>query len=338
MKLQDLEKYRNDKGFIDFDKVLELYKFGDIQGFSEGLLETRGSAEKFKHWYELEDCDILARSTMFVGDIATYTEYAELITEELAKQVGIPCAHYDLIKVNGINGNISVNIIEDENKQSLTALSQNQASLDVMRGSTIDEVFEKIRYFSITQGVKKEGIKRINNDLVKRIIFDIYTMQTDRHLGNISLLYDGDELILSPLYDNECSLMLDKTQQEINEILQSSNKEKDIEIYASLQEGCINLCDEDKTQGCTGWEDVLYFLCDEPGVSREFAKECSKKLNIEKAIQSVEARIKAEIPKEAKEFAILGFNTRKRAIETSLMIDFDNGMGDFDSHDDEYPI
>ena len=313
MKLQDLEKFRDNEGFIDFDKILKLYEKGLIDGFQEGLPETRGSAEKFKHWFELEDCDILARSTMFTDEIATYTEYAELITEELAKQVEIPCAHYDLIKVNGINGNLSVNIIEDEDRQSLTALSQNQASLEVMKGSTIDEVIEKINYFSVTQGIERDSIKSINRELIKRVIFDIYTMQTDRHLGNISLLYDGDELKLSPLYDNECSLMLDKTKSDIDDILKSEDKDKKIKIYASLQEGCINLDDEDRTIDSAGWEDMLYFLCDEPGYARDFAKECSTKLNIDKAIENVEKRIGAEIPKQAKEFATLGFNQRKES-------------------------
>ena len=338
MKLKDLEKFRDSEGYIDFDKVLELYKNGKIGGFNKGLPETRGSAEKFKNWFELEDYDILIRSTMFIDEIANYTEYAELIIEELAKQVDMPCAHYDLVKVNGLKGNLSVSVLDREKEnQSMQPLSQNKATSEIVGGSTISEIFENVKFYVMSQTSKgKEVIKDINKDVIKMIIFDIFTMQTDRHQGNISLIYDGEDVKLSPLYDNECSLMLDRTKLEISEILEKSEKEKNKEIgtLSNLQENVIDLDYEDRRKEYTPWEDMLYYLTDDIEFAMEFTEKCFKNLNIEKAIKNVEKRIGAEIPIEAKEFCIKGFKSRKKDIANGLILDMDEEIGGINENED----
>lgn len=339
MKLKDLEKFRDENGFIDFDKILELKVKGEVNGLNEGLEETRGSNEKFKRWYELEDCDMLLRSTMFVGEIANYTVYAEMIIEELAKQVGLPCAHYDLIKINGLEGNLSVSLIDDKENQEMTALSQNQADIDIIAGSTIYEALNKIKYFSVMQGIGGKETARMNVDFFKMIIFDLFTMQTDRHLGNISLMNDSGKMSLSGLYDNECSLMLDIPKKRISEMLRSEDRVEKIEKMSYIQEGCINLPDKEIKRGVSYWESLLLALYNlkYPAI-QSFMKECSEKLNIEDAIRKVEERIGAEIPKEAKEFAIIGFNARKKTIELDLGFEKEGEKLNGTGNNYEYPI
>lgn len=47
----------------------------------------------------------------------------------------------------------------------------------------------------------------LDDDLIKMLIFDYAVMQSDRHLGNISVIQNGNSLRLAPLYDNGHCLM-----------------------------------------------------------------------------------------------------------------------------------
>ena len=65
-------------------------------GYIPASVETRdefnGKREKF--WYKFDDIDVLFKKSNL--DIDTYEDYAELLAEELAKQIGLPTAHYDM--------------------------------------------------------------------------------------------------------------------------------------------------------------------------------------------------------------------------------------------------
>lgn len=113
MKTENLEQYREDDGYINIDTISELENV-------ERLREDRGSSNREKDWYMLDDNEILLRTNLFSGENVLYTNYAELIVEELAKQVDLPCAHYDLIKYKGQDGVLSQNVAT--NNQSLVLL------------------------------------------------------------------------------------------------------------------------------------------------------------------------------------------------------------------------
>ncbi len=94
MKLNDLEKYRNEDGYIDIDAT-------EFVATPENR-EDRGSQEREKDWMNLEDASVLLRTELFTDEeTKNYCNYAELLFEELAKQVEFPSAHYDLIKYKG---------------------------------------------------------------------------------------------------------------------------------------------------------------------------------------------------------------------------------------------
>lgn len=94
MKLEDLENYRDENGFIDMDLAINENKL-------ETGNELRGSQNRDKFWVFLDDTEVLVRSENLDECAKDYTIYAELLVEELAKQVGIDCAHYDAMKYNG---------------------------------------------------------------------------------------------------------------------------------------------------------------------------------------------------------------------------------------------
>lgn len=96
----DLEKYR-ENGRININKAKEeqVIKFSDI--------EQRG-ARKNKFWFN--------NHKMMYKDIypETYEDYAELISYEFAKLLGMNCASYDLAIYNGNFGVITKSIVNED--------------------------------------------------------------------------------------------------------------------------------------------------------------------------------------------------------------------------------
>ena len=114
--LDDLEQFRDKDGFIDLTKT-------DIKITQESR-EKRGTAERMKNWVDPAGKKVLLRGQP--EDIENYSMYAELIIEEIAKELGIENAHYDLIKTKDnkgkeITGVLSVAIM-DMDKEELISL------------------------------------------------------------------------------------------------------------------------------------------------------------------------------------------------------------------------
>lgn len=80
MKLKDLEIYRDKDGFIDMDLALKENNF-------ETINELRGAQNRDKFWIILDDVKVLLRNENM--EECEYRIYAELLMEELAKQVNI---------------------------------------------------------------------------------------------------------------------------------------------------------------------------------------------------------------------------------------------------------
>lgn len=100
MKLEDLENYRDENGYINIDRT-------GFSGNSDSR-EIRGSQEREKDWMNLYDASILLRTELFTDDeTQNYCNYAELIFEELARQIDFPATRYDLITYKGKKGGLS---------------------------------------------------------------------------------------------------------------------------------------------------------------------------------------------------------------------------------------
>lgn len=98
-KLEDLEFFRDEKGFIDLSKA-------DIKITSESR-EKKGTQERLKNWVDFDGKKVLIRGEV----VDNYSVYAELIVEEIAKELGIETAHYDLIKIKDEGGKESYGVL-----------------------------------------------------------------------------------------------------------------------------------------------------------------------------------------------------------------------------------
>lgn len=320
MKLDDLENYRNNNGYINIDNT------GFI-GNPESR-ETRGSQEREKDWLELEDTSVLLRTELFTDEeTQNYCNYAELIFEELAKQVDFSSAHYDLIQYKGKNGVLSQKVnIPNEEFFPLINFVNSPKELEPYISVSVDleDVFKDLKKVFKSPEFYPEEIFKVTHDFAKMLVLDTFTMSTDRHLENCGVLIsNGDEgkkhVKFSPTFDNECCLMLDMPKTELERL---NEKNFGIEARSELQEPLIALS-ENYDDSIPNWQNTIEFLADEDIRNDifNFAEKCSKELNIEKAIDSVEQRIHSKVPDIAKQTATKAFNYRKEQIIEALMLD-----------------
>lgn len=317
MKLEDLENYRDENGFIDMDLAINENKL-------EIGNELRGSQNRDKFWVFLDDTEVLVRSENLDECAKDYTIYAELLVEELAKQVGIDCAHYDAMKYNGKSGVISKNVLDKKKDEGMFDF-RSISSKKLVPNDLVDivDIFSAIENLAKTEDISKDLAKKAYFDVAKIAIFDTFTMSNDRHSENIAIIFGKDQkngepiFKVAPIFDNECSLMLDLPEEEIDEI---SNGKIDLKNMVDLQEQMITAPEEVKC-GDEDWKEMLYYLTDDSEELEEFSERCYNDLSIEDAITSVEGRINTNLPDKLKDFVTKAFNTRKRSIGKSLMLD-----------------
>lgn len=340
MKLEQLEKYRDEYGRINIDKLEKDCAIDKVP-------ETRGASNKEKDWFKLDDCDVLIRTENLLDEGVMYTTYAELIFEELAKQVDIPCAHYDLVTYKGENGVLSKNVAKKDESlvlmKDLLECSNRKHDVGDDQNIHIEDAFNAFRtFYREYDDFSKEDYRSLCNDFVKMAIFDIFTMSTDRHTENCGVLYDGKKVRLAPMFDNECSLMLDSSQEKIHSLLKNRlnligyaelecqkiyltyDEEENLEQNDSQISKLINDMLANSSVDITeheDWQNTINNLFEFGEEQRDFIQKCDKCLNITEAIKSVEKRIKSKLPEELCEFVEATFNSRKELIREELMLD-----------------
>lgn len=357
MKISELEKYRKEDGYIDIDAFEKEHSVRKVP-------ELRGAGNKEKDWFKLEDGDVLIRTENLFDEGVIYSTYAELIFEELAKQVDIPTAHYDLITYKGQKGVLSQNVAYDNEslismKDLLDCCNRKHDIGDDQNIHVKDAIRTFETFYKEFGDFPKEDYIRICNDFVNMAIFDIYAISTDRHAENCGVLYDGKNARWSPMFDNECSLMLDSPQENIEYLI---NTPRVMEQYLDLQYPRIYYTYEDEDFGVevmneddidkfldeilsdtdnnfiesADWQNTICNLSEFGDEQMEFIKKCNDKLDIEAAIQNVEERIGVKLPEELTVFVSKVFNTRKKQISNELLLD-DMELGG-DSYEDGYSL
>lgn len=309
----DLDRFRQDDGYINLDEL-------NIE-FTIGSREMMGTEDRDKNWIDFNGRKALFKETMMIDEVPNASAYSELIVEKLAKQVGIECAHVDLVRKDGKSGILSYSILkEGEQLYSLDSFigetRENDGYID-----TIDlvDMLKKTMDSMKKEGLSKQDIQNMVIDIQKRLAFDMFIGETDRHTENISILEDENgKLKLAPLYDNEHSLMLDMD----NELLEKLAKNP-IGLRRS-----IDCCDPKTSvipeagKKVALWKYTLDELCGNDDVY-DFMMDCYEKLNIEQAIKDVEEQIHTEIPEYARIVATKSFGYRKQEIDKVMCMEYD---------------
>ena len=314
--INGLEEYRDEDGFIDFDKI-------GVNVIQSDAREKMGTVEKDKYWVRLKDgTKILLKSGLLLDNKETASPYAELIVEELAKQVGLNCAHCDLVKFNGKKGIYSQSILkEGEQLISLNAILDidNRVEDSFNDITNLEDIIQSFPAFLKSEGLNKEQSYQVVYDILKQLIFQMHTLNADGHTENMSIIRDNEGKIrMSPLYDNEDSLLLNIEEETLEKLAFNELGINDIQknIYPK-----IALLPEDIYEDDLLGEDIWEYTydCINVDISAEevsdFIYDCQDNLDIGLAIKNVEDRIKAPLPIEVSRCATTAFLSRKNDIE-----------------------
>lgn len=168
---------RDSLGFINIEKL----DHGDIcffRGYSHFYFTYNGVKYYFKKTFGVD------------------TTYNELIAEEIAKEFGIPCLHYDLASYQDNTGVISEDFVKDN---KLVLLSDLLTDDDQKNLSSINIVLmENYKDKHIVDGLMDE--------LINLFMFDIIIGNSDRHTDNIGFIETKTGVHLTPAFDNDLML------------------------------------------------------------------------------------------------------------------------------------
>lgn len=309
----DLERFRQDDGYIDLEGL-------NIE-FTTKSREMMGTEFREKNWIDFNGRKALFKETMMIDDVPNASAYSELIVEKLAKQVEIECAHVDLARKGGKSGILSYSILKDgEQLYSLDSfIGETCEHAEYMDIVDLVDMLKKTIDSMKKEGLSKQEIQDMIVEMQKRLAFDMFIGETDRHTENISILADKDgNLKLAPLYDNEHSLMLDMD----NELLENLSKNP-IALKRSMDNNDpkISVIPESDEQ-VSLWKYTLDELCGDDDVY-EFMMDCYQKLNIDVAIKEVEEQIHAEIPEHVRTVATKTFEYRKKEIDKVMCMGYE---------------
>ena len=188
---------RDEKGNLLLDDL--------ISSFTKKSRENAGTAERSKNWIKTTDGKYYLIKSDVEG-IDNYSRYSELICMNLAKQVGLEYAKYDLVKLGGKDCIITEAMFKED--ESLFSLD------DLVEGSQLhpyeEGVFDYIYLYGQlekkleSQDYKPGTKEKIFEELTKRNMFDYLIGEQDRHPKNISIIApinDVNNIRLSPIYD-----------------------------------------------------------------------------------------------------------------------------------------
>lgn len=341
LTFNELKKYKNRYGYINLDEIMD----SEI----EFEREVRGNPERDKKWFDVADSKVMFKAN---SEYNRYAQYAELICGELAKQVGLEAAEYDLAMHNGQLGVITRNFC----KPGEEVLTINELIGEEPNGDgSVDNIDIYFVFNELMQKLHDDGYDAKAADecllqLRKQMVFDLFVIETDRHTENLSFILGKDEttgkptIRLAPMYDTETALVLDdidlmKELEDDNWFANRSAETREPKI-------CVIPCSEKELAEQNGWtldfaqqlglqvslgetsasssmwKDTLDFLVEDARV-RVFAEEIANKLDISEAIRTLEQTYHIPLPQEVKRAAMPCFEARRELIADELWIELD---------------
>lgn len=328
MNSNKLLEYRDKKdGLIDVDKFKK--ENPELETFDE----DRGTAKRDKKWVFFDDKKILVRNETLDEDNVKFTTYQEMIFEELAKQVGFPCAHYDVGKRGNKKCALSENILDSKENEGLSMMSLRELmdQLDDVgyydSAYDITDAFKAISNHCKCSGIDKETQADVMRQFCKMQVLDCFLSSSDRHAENISFIYGKDKKTrkkifkLAPLYDNELSCGAEEPEEKM---VECTNDFRQARLTATLQNVFATVPKSEMSyesqrrnkNNPTGA--LLEFCMDLDEDIEDFTQDCYEKINMPHAIKAVEERIGVELPELYKEFLIGNYMERKNMIGKTI--------------------
>lgn len=220
LSLEDLEKFRDEEGFIDLDKA------GIVADLESR--EARGEERRFKHWVNFDGKSTLIKQGSLVTDLSVYSQ---MIMVELAKQLGMPTAEYDLIKFNGEKGALTPRFNDNEKTpfKSIFEMIGDPPLLDGYDETCdylkVEQLFEKaLEDYEEMTPEEKENLIRERR---KQKLFQAFACENDGHTENEGVLLTKTEdgrtvAVIAPMFDTETAFLLDNTREHLEKTLENN--------------------------------------------------------------------------------------------------------------------
>ncbi|MCI8346906.1 MAG: hypothetical protein HFJ12_03035 [Bacilli bacterium] len=258
-------------------------------GYTKIEAYTRGRKEKT--WFEKD-----GQRYLYKYGANNYEIYAELIAEQLGKQVDISMASYRAAQYHNTVGVLTRSFIKpdelmvssDKLKIAVQLIYEENNINKNLQENTISNLIEVACTYDPTISVDK-----LFDELVKRWMFYGLIMESDKNKTNISYIKKGSKLRLSPDYDNSTMARLN---ENIKDLIMGTGNSPDI----------YNLTDDIKQSLKPTENSSEYFL----DSFREFVYQFPEKtevifssfesMDVNMAIKKVEQLNKIEVPWEVK--------------------------------------
>lgn len=225
LSLEDLEQFRDEDGYIDLDKAgLEV---------AEESREARGNEHRIKNWVDFNGAEVLIKEEAQL-DQRNYGVYAQLIMVELAKQLGLPAAEYDLMKYKGKFGSIS-HKFGDQEKEVFQSVYELIETVPLVKGTDdvsdylkVEKMLEeKLETFEEMTDEERETVIR---DRRKQKMLQLFACENDGHIQNEGVLLkktdDGRTIaVCAPMFDNETAFFLDNTIGDLEKTLENNQSD-----------------------------------------------------------------------------------------------------------------
>ncbi|MGD9901489.1 MAG: hypothetical protein AB7S44_03005 [Spirochaetales bacterium] len=300
MRAKDLENLRNAEGCIDITQ---------FSNQLEGGLNNKIS---------LEDTDIFWKKDI----IDSFSMLTEVLVSILARQIGFPCAKYDMATCNGEKGVISYSVSMD----NLQTLSYNEflnshlpQQLKNNEGSTSIIGFYKILQDKIkAQEIDKNEANTMLKRQVEILLFDVMIVNTDRCDKNLMVLSDKKKIFkLAPVCDHEKSFFAYCSSSKIKEFLKGDN------LQAKIKNKIINtnsymVLNEHSSSADSLSNNLKAVRKTFPNLFKK-TMDSLLKIDLEKGFETFETEQKMTLPEEYKEWIRLVFTERRKFIKESFV-------------------
>lgn len=194
------------------------------------MIKSEYGGDKCMFWFSYTSVPVL-----FKVYTTTFSAYSELISEELAKFLGIPTAQYDLAIYQGRKGVISydfkkrdydylyvgkmIDIFIDETDLLKKESEENTYNEYYLRDydilirdklkNNLEDIWNALEYYLLNKmNYSKESISVIVEKIMKQLTdylsFQLISGNYDMHLGNITIGFNKykEDAVVAPLYDN----------------------------------------------------------------------------------------------------------------------------------------
>ena len=279
----DMEHLRLSDGWLDLDSFAPVTS---TKQFVFDYQQNKYYFKRIKNWYSC---------------------YHELLAEELAKDYGIPCVHYDLAVVHNFMGFVSEHAFHDGAKvvslddilaRAYPFLSWNERRVY----NNFEDVGKAFSIYYHNPQVEQELMRQFTNIF----FFDIFIANIDRHEKNLFVEERDGNVSFARLLDNE--LMLDEFCLSYG-VYRIGIDHQDAQSLMNpfvIPEGENFL--EKYLRNCT-MEDYQLFLDKLWIISEE---------NVQSALERVSKRIHAPLQSTIEKEILIGFRRNRQMIEQVL--------------------